>query len=579
MNKKAYSHHLKPSSTFESNSVFDINTELKEVDYFQVDHGTGTNNDQLNASGNACDFPVSSKKIPNKTKSSIDQILKLESYLMDANVEKNYSKINDLINEMNTYDISNYRVEETESTFLHLAINKQRSLSIEATLLEILAKLVEKKCDPNVSDAYGWTILHYCCVYNLLKIARFLLSHQKLINTVSLNLKSTKQLKIGSLYFVTGTSPLQICAWSNNLTLGKLLVEHGANLHEKNDQEWTALHITARQGHAEFLAYLISHGISVNEANQDQNTALHIACKHGSNKSIVKLLLDSNSDISARNTNGESCLFLAVKHGHFSLVKLLLKSNANPNVVDYQENNCLHVCALLVEKKETLTSDEDEEKSLVVFKNVEIAKALLAYGCNLLKRNNIGRTCLHNCAKNNSEQLSALLISKSHSLVNVRDFYGQTALFVACKWRAVDCVRRLMRKNANRDVADLSGTMPIHLSAASEGSEEVLAVLLEFGDDVNKKTLRDYKETALHLAVRKNNAKTVAFLIEHKADLNKKNKDDWTPLHLACFHGAVESCFVLLSNGAKPNITDKFGNYTYFLLLYGVYSISFTDED
>ena len=553
MNKQTQ--YFKRSSTFELNSVFEINTELRQVDYFKVD--LSKSSEKANA-----ETVVSSKK-SSKPKSSIEQIIKLESYLMDINVERNFVKINDLISEMNIYDISNYRVEETESSFLHLAINKQRSLNLEPVLLEILIKLIDKKCDANIADAYGWTVLHYCCVFNLQRIAKFMLQNRHL-HSDTLNIKSTKQLKIGKLYFVSGSTPLQVCAWMNNLELGKTLVDWSANVHEKNEHEWNSLHICARQGHLDFLMYLLTHSVGINEVNQQQNTALHIGCKHG-NKTVIKALLDVNADITIRNTNGESCLFLAVKCGHINLVKLLLKFNANPNTVDYQENNCLHVCALIPEQKETQAFEDDEDKVPSSFKNVEIAKLLLAYSCNLLKRNKIGRTPLHNCAKNNAEQLAVFLISKSHSLINIRDFHGQTALFISCKWKSADCVRHLMRKNANRDIPDLSGMMPIHLSAY-EGSEEILSILIDFGDDINKKTFRD-KETPLHLAVRKNNFKTTAYLIENHADLNKKNKDDLTALHLASYYGNVESCRILLNNGAGANISDKTGkNFPHLIL-------------
>ncbi len=57
---------------------------------------------------------------------------------------------------------------------------------------------------------------------------------------------------------------------------------------------------------------------------------------------------------------------------------------------------------------------------------------------NLQRQNNLGWTCLHFAAKMNSLHLATLLIEKSNTLINVRDIYGQTPLFLACKWNSLE---------------------------------------------------------------------------------------------------------------------------------------------
>ena len=46
-------------------------------------------------------------------------------------------------------------------------------------------------------------------------------------------------------------------------------------------------------------------------------------------------------------------------------------------------------------------------------------------------------------------------------------------------------------------------------------------------------------------------------LIQNQAEVDAKNKNDWTPLHLASFHGREKVAEILLQNLANPNARDS----------------------
>ena len=362
--------------------------------------------------------------------------------------------------------------------------------------MQLFMKFVDKGCNINALDAYSWTCLHYCCVYNKMDLATSIIEHST-FNKALINAKSTKQLKTDTYYYLIGTTPLQICAWLNNLRFAKKLIKYGASINEKNEAGWTCMHICAREAHLDFTSFLIEKKANVNEGNNHQKTPLHVSSRHGK-ADITELLLKNKANVTMENNYGQSPLYVAVTRSHLKVISLLLEHGANVNQPDKQQNNMLHACALL--KEDTVSNFNENfmfDKSLI---NVKIGELLLRKGCDPAKQNYLGRTPLHYAAKNNCVNFAAMLLTHASITINMRDIYGQTALFIACKWKSDAVSRLLLSKKANKDICDSTGNTPIHL-CAQEGNENanIMTNLLKFGDDVNKVSF-EKKETALHIA-------------------------------------------------------------------------------
>lgn len=101
--------------------------------------------------------------------------------------------------------------------------------------------------------------------------------------------------------------------------------------------------------------------------------------------------------------------------------------------------------------------------------------------------------------------------------------------------------------------------------AASDGDEEVLRQALNLGVDVNARDAE--QNTALHLATKHGHKNIMALLIKHGADLNAQNDYSSTPLHLT--EKNIASIRILLEAGADPNIKDKDWDYPYYFAFYG----------
>ena len=110
---------------------------------------------------------------------------------------------------------------------------------------------------------------------------------------------------------------------------------------------------------------------------------------------------------------------------------------------------------------------------------------------------------------------------------------------------------------------------PLAVAVVGAGPSGFYAVeaLLKAGADVNGRD--GDQNTALHLAVVGGDAAMVRILLEAGADPNVKAQDGFTPLHDAAYNGRGGMARMLLAAGASPaDITNKDG-YTPVNLLHG----------
>ncbi|RJP33417.1 MAG: hypothetical protein C4527_04545 [Candidatus Omnitrophota bacterium] len=73
----------------------------------------------------------------------------------------------------------------------------------------------------------------------------------------------------------------------------------------------------------------------------------------------------------------------------------------------------------------------------------------------------------------------------------------------------------------------------------------------------NKNNTVEYKETALHKAVRQGSASVVELLLSDDAEVHARDEQGFTPLHLAALHGHIPIIQMLLERGADINVRDS----------------------
>ena len=147
------------------------------------------------------------------------------------------------------------------------------------------------------------------------------------------------------------------------------------------------------------------------------------------------------------------------------------------------------------------------------------------------------------CAHKSVETVEVILENrKEKPNLEATDAKGWRAIHHAAKSGGITIFEKLREKGAKIDVTTKKGETLLHL-AAQNGQEKVCNLLLQ-ADEA--------KQTPLHLA-----AESCQLLIRHKAKIDARNKDQRTPLHLACKEGHYEVCCILLENEAEIEAIDK----------------------
>ena len=136
-----------------------------------------------------------------------------------------------------------------------------------------------------------------------------------------------------------GRTPLHIASSAGALNMVKLLVGVGANVCVADEDGMTCLAIASVEGYIRTVRYLVSlPDVDVAKTDLYGNTALHLAARED-HADVVQLLIDAGADI--ESSMGYTPLCAASSEGALDAVKLLVRAGANVCVADEEGNTCL----------------------------------------------------------------------------------------------------------------------------------------------------------------------------------------------------------------------------------------------
>ncbi len=245
----------------------------------------------------------------------------------------------------------------------------------------LVEKLLKKGIDINVQDENGDTALIWAVFKSNLPMVELLLKYNpdKILKNkeeITFEFKDKSNINNDKILELLGIKDLCKDVFDafgkKDLSAFKQLIEEGANVNCKNDNNWTLLMMTSNNGMTDFVKYLLSFpNINVNAQNESGWTALMLSCYRSnttSNIEVVKLLLNHpDINLNIINKNGDTVLLASIdayydKILKIEVIKLLLEQpklniniqdiNGNSALMYAVKNNMLDVVKLLLERKD-----------------------------------------------------------------------------------------------------------------------------------------------------------------------------------------------------------------------------------
>uniref|UniRef100_A0A8C5HQN6 Serine/threonine-protein phosphatase 6 regulatory ankyrin repeat subunit C-like n=1 Tax=Gouania willdenowi TaxID=441366 RepID=A0A8C5HQN6_GOUWI len=182
------------------------------------------------------------------------------------------------------------------------------------------------------------------------------------------------------------------------------------------------------------------------------------------------------------------------------------------------------------------------------------AEALIPHVCSLDAGDRSGRTPLHHAAYSGHEEMVYALLRKGAG-VGAKDKQERQPIHLAAHLGHVGVVKLLLSYGGDVMCTDKRGYTPLHAAAANAQSDMVM-YLLSLGVERNY-----HGNTPLHLAAASSSGVLcLEMLVSNGADVNIRNKDGRSALHMAAMYGRFTGSQILIQNGGEVDCVDKKGN-------------------
>ena len=347
----------------------------------------------------------------------------------------------------------------------------------------------------------------------------------------------------------------------DNISILKKAVSLGCNLDARNRDNKTLLmesinlYLTTalddkkeKLSHLKMIKELIHLGINVQASDNNNENAFFLATKSEDRNLIHCLLENANIDINHQNNLGNTALLSLVLNGirNEDLIVLCLKKGANPDLLNLSKKSIIEILIdiiLHIENKKPLAF----ENETLLNENAEYANVLdiilKNYSIDINRLDSKGQPLFFDSILFFNFKLFKLLRTKSINL-NQKDKNGNNIIF------------KLMEYNNKNLIKDKK----LYLNTIKS--------LVNAGVDINAKNNEGV--TALHLAVGEKCEYTIRLLLELRADCFITDNQGRSIIH-TCIWKNTTKYFKLLHHYNKEivNIPDNFGikpiNYAAFM--------------
>lgn len=400
--------------------------------------------------------------------------------------------------------------------------------------------------DINKKDWGGRTPLHIAVIYNKTSI------FESLINAGAL---------LDELDYVLEWSPLRYADALSRWEIVDLILRKGCHPTDIISLESKTRNVQDRRelmrefaasGHLKLLQYVTKDESSLLDVVEGRHfSVVHVAAHHGQLEVVKYIYKRSKMEDESAGQIFTICKplpLLAAVHsalhgGHLEIVKYLMGKENCVNIRNEFRRLPIH-CACLIKVAGSAALVDAQ----VV---MDLIRSLIEMGSNLDAKDMFGLTPLHCCVYRENVAAMKLLVD-SGADVNAQDGRCFTALHIAVNKRDIDSHKRPMMPYLNED----NKGKPKGKADGQVGeSTALVSFLLEAGVNVNAKDCDD--NTALHIAAWSGYLEAVEKLVAAGADPRAEGRRRRTPLHVAAQWASPELVALLLSACSDVHSRDE----------------------
>ncbi len=329
---------------------------------------------------------------------------------------------------------------------------------------------------------------------------------------------------------------------------------------------YTALHFAAmnvKDTDNSLATQLLNHGSDVSKRSKAGHTALHLACNIDK-PSLARLLLKKDENLlSIQNNSGQTAMHIAVCKHSVSYVKALLDNCHNFSFLNLRNNNGetaldsarqSQIFPEIIQLLEQAMSGQSQQSSAVA------STSAISAPVQQLTSND-DNDDVEIVRSSESKQITAPpyftrdniieYISEEH--INIRDGKGNTPLMhlalLAPIGRNLQVFSRLLALKPDLNATSPDGYTALHFAATNtKDTDNYLATkLLNHGANVSKRNKAGY--TALHLACERGKPSLARLLLKKDVSLMSiQNNIGQTAMHIAVCNHSVSCVKALLDN-------------------------------
>lgn len=304
---------------------------------------------------------------------------------------------------------------------------------------------------------------------------------------------------------------------------------------------------------------------------------IHDLVKEGDLEGVRKILKIDRTLVNAKDNNGKTPLIWACSIDNVVIARYLLEKNADPDIKDENGSTALHISAnsgnlelvKLLLQNETSSINAGAEWGNTPLHlacergHPEVVKVLLENGADIEARNALKRTPIIGAGRESGNlEVIKFLVEKGAD-INAMDAWNDTALTLAA-WRGFEeAVNFLIER---KSIIPESAKVRALWYAAERGLPLLFQYMLENGLNFNE--IKEHIDAIQHAAAAGGSVDIMKSLIQQGFEINRKDKDGWTPLHYAAAEGENDMIKYLIASGIDKNARNMKGETAYHLAVF-----------